>query len=68
MEAKKPEDTGYRIIKKFKMGLIKEPMNVDFFVVNKQMTEKEKKEFSNFIEEYKHKQALSKKRKQRKAA
>ena len=50
------------------MGLIKEPTDVDFFVINKKLTEKEKKEFSDFIEEYKRKKALSKTRKHRKAA
>ncbi len=49
------------------MGLIKEPKDVDFFVINKELTEKEKKEFSDFIENYKRKQAL-KKKKHRKAA
>ena len=49
------------------MGLIKEPKDVDFFVINKKLTEKEKKEFSDFIKDYKRKQAL-KKKKQRKAA
>ncbi len=42
------------------MGLIKEPNDVDFFVVNKPMTEKEKKEFSEFIEAYKLKQKIKK--------
>jgi hypothetical protein len=49
------------------MGLIKEPKDVDFFVVNKKLTEKEKKEFSSFIEEYKRKRK-AKKEKHRKAA
>ncbi len=49
------------------MGLIKEPKDVDFFVVNKPMTDKEKKEFSDFIENYKRNKAL-KKTKHRKAA
>lgn len=31
------------------MGLIKEPKNVDFYVLDKPWTEKEKKEFSAFI-------------------
>lgn len=38
----------------------------DLFVVNKKLTEKEKKEFSDFIENYKRKQAA--KKKHRKAA
>jgi hypothetical protein len=42
----------------------KEP---DLFVVNKKLTEKERKEISDFIEEYKRKKAL-KKTKHRKAA
>jgi hypothetical protein len=50
------------------MGLIKEPKDVDFFVVNRELTEKEKKEFSDFIEEYKRKKALAKGKKHRKAA
>ena len=43
----------------------KEP---DLYVVNKKLTEKERKEISDFIEEYKRQQALGKKRKHRKAA
>ena len=31
------------------MGLIKEPKNVDFTVIDKQWTENERKEFSAFI-------------------
>ncbi len=31
------------------MGLIKEPKNVDFYVLDKPWTDKEKKEFSAFI-------------------
>lgn len=31
------------------MGLIKEPKNVDFYVIDKHWTEKEKEEFSAFI-------------------
>lgn len=31
------------------MGLIREPKNVDFYVLDKPWTEKEKKEFSAFI-------------------
>jgi hypothetical protein len=50
------------------MGLIKEPKDVDFFVVNKKLTEKERKELSEFIENYKRKTASSKKNKHAKAA
>jgi hypothetical protein len=50
------------------MGLIKEPKDVDFFVVNKKLTEKERKELSEFIENYKRKKASSKKNKHAKAA
>jgi hypothetical protein len=49
------------------MGLIKEPKDVDFFVVNKKLTKKERKEMVDFIEEYKRKQK-SKKGKHKKAA
>jgi hypothetical protein len=31
------------------MGLIKEPKNVDFYVIDKPWTEQEQKEFSAFI-------------------
>jgi len=31
------------------MGLIREPKNVDFYVLDKQWTDKERKEFSAFI-------------------
>ena len=31
------------------MGLIREPKNVDFYVLDKPWTEKERKEFSSFI-------------------
>ena len=31
------------------MGLIKEPKNVDFYVIDKQWTDKEKKELSEYI-------------------
>ena len=31
------------------MGLIREPKNVDFYVLDKQWTEEEKEEFSAFI-------------------
>lgn len=32
------------------MGLIREPKNVDFYVIDKPWTEKEKEEFSAFIQ------------------
>ncbi len=50
------------------MGLIREPKGVDFFVVNKGLTEKESNEISAFIEEYKKKKALAASKKRRKAA
>ena len=31
------------------MGLIREPKNVDFYVLDKPWTDKERKEFSSFI-------------------
>ncbi len=31
------------------MGLIKEPKNIDFYVLDKQWTDKEKKELSDYI-------------------
>ena len=46
-----------------KRKLITEP---DLYVVNKKPTKKEEKEFSEFLKEYKRKQAA--KKKQRKAA
>ena len=46
------------------MGLIKEPQNVDFYVLDKPWTDKEKKEFSAFI---KMRKEQRKKRKSRKA-
>lgn len=35
------------------MGYIKEPKGVDFLIKSKPLTEKDKKEISKFIEEYK---------------
>lgn len=48
------------------MKLKPEPIEIDLYVSPKQMTEKERKELGEFIEEYKRKQAL--KKKHRKAA
>jgi hypothetical protein len=45
------------------MGLIREPKNVDFFVIDDPMTEAEKKEFSRFIQAVKQKNALATRRK-----
>jgi hypothetical protein len=39
----------------------------DLYVVNRNLTKKESKEMSEFIEEYKRKKALSKKTKHKKA-
>jgi hypothetical protein len=39
------------------MGLIKEPINIDFFVDSEPLTEKEKLAISKFIQEYKTKKA-----------
>ncbi len=47
------------------MGLIKEPKNVDFYVIDKSWTDKERKEFSEFIKQRKEQ---LKKSEQRKAA
>jgi len=44
------------------MGLIKEPENVDFTVIDKPWTAKEKKEFSEFIKQNKLKQKSNKKK------
>jgi hypothetical protein len=35
------------------MGLIREPKNVDFYVIDKPWTDKERKEFSEFIKQRK---------------
>ena len=48
------------------MGIINEPDGVDLYVVNKPMSEKDKKEVSKIIAEYKEKAA--KKRKPEKKA
>ncbi len=45
------------------MGYLKEPKGVDFIIESEPLTEKDRKEISRFIAEYKSK---SKKRKQRK--
>ena len=37
------------ILKRKTMGLIREPKNVDFYVIDKTWTEEEQKEFSAFI-------------------
>lgn len=47
------------------MGLIREPKNVDFYVIDKPWTDKERKEFSEFI---KQRKAQLKKSVQRKKA
>lgn len=44
------------------MGLIREPKNVDFYVIDKTWTKQERKEFSEFI---KQRKALLKKSRQR---
>ncbi len=48
------------------MKLQREPIDIDLYVSPKRMTERERKELGEFIEEYKRKQAV--KKKQRKAA
>jgi len=35
------------------MGLIREPLNVDFYVINREPTEKESKMMSEYIRKYK---------------
>lgn len=50
------------------MGLIKEPKDVDLFVENKSMTEKEKQELSEFIKKLQDKLKINKKKKYKKAA
>ena len=42
------------------MGLIKEPLNVDFFVDPKPLTKKEEEEISAYIREHKAKMAKRK--------
>ena len=39
------------------MGYIKEPKGVDFIIQSKPLTDKERKEISKFIQEYKAKNA-----------
>lgn len=46
----------------------KQSTEPDLYVVNKKPTKQELKELSEFIEEYKRKKALDKKKRQRKAA
>jgi len=41
------------------MGLIKEPNNVDFYVLDKPWTDEERKEFSAFIKSRKEQQKKS---------
>lgn len=45
------------------MGLIKEPLDVDFEVQPKSLTQKEKEAISQYILEYKEKQTKKQKRK-----
>lgn len=42
------------------MGYIKEPKGVDFIIQSKPLTDKERKEISKFIQEYKAKNANKK--------
>lgn len=42
------------------MGYIKEPDGVDFIIKSKPLTDKERKEISKFIQEYKAKQGKKK--------
>ena len=42
------------------MGYIKEPKGVDFIIESKALTDKERKEISKFIQEYKAKNAVKK--------
>ncbi|MBX9784620.1 MAG: hypothetical protein K2X48_15125 [Chitinophagaceae bacterium] len=44
------------------MGLIKEPLNVDFYVDPKPLTKKEREAISKHIREYKEKMAKNKRR------
>jgi hypothetical protein len=39
------------------MGLIREPKNVDFYVLDKPWTDEERKEFSDFIKSQKQKRS-----------
>jgi hypothetical protein len=45
------------------MGLIKEPLNVDFYVDPRPLTEEEREKISKHIRDYKAKMAMRKKRK-----
>ena len=45
------------------MALIKEPLEVDFFVEPQPLTDTERKAISNYIQAYKKKNSLKKKRK-----
>ncbi len=45
------------------MGLIREPKNVDFYVIDKPWTDKERKEFSEFIKQRKEQLKKSEHRK-----
>lgn len=47
------------------MGLIKEPSNVDFYVIDKPWTDEERKEFSAFINQRKEVLKKIEQRKQR---
>lgn len=46
------------------MGLIREPKNVDFYVIDKSWTDKEREEFSEFIKQRKEQLKKSKERKE----
>jgi hypothetical protein len=46
------------------MGLIREPKNVDFYVIDKPWTDKERKEFSEFIKQRKEQLKKTKQRKE----
>jgi hypothetical protein len=50
------------------MGLIKEPIDVDFFVINREMTPEEVKRLKQFIARSKAQRAAALKRKAAKAA
>lgn len=51
------------------MGLIREPRDVDFYVIDKPWTEQEKKEFSELIKKEKSRTRIQKlKKKKRKTA
>lgn len=49
------------------MGYVKEPERVDFIIEGKPLTEKEKKQISEFIKADKERMARIKKRKRKKA-